>query len=295
LNLAQILVATNFLGGIMSTHTLMRTAALVVAITVSAAAIAAEKKVASADNVKRLADGHPDLNGVWENDGMSFINPQKTADGKSVACIVGCAAPKPAEGATPAAPAAPRAMPSRPKYKEEFQAKVKDLSDRQVKTDPALACGNPGLPRIGPPKQIVQTAGQIVFLYDDLAGSFFRVIPTDGRPHRADAEESYLGDSIGHWDGDTLVVEAVHFIEDTWLIDNGAFHTTDLKVTERIRKVGDKLEYQTVVDDPKVLAEPWQMRTRTLRLSKEPLQEPIPCVENDLAHMQDGSHHDNAR
>src|SRR5262249_23113465 len=160
---------------------------------------------------------------------------------------------------------------------------------RQVKTDPALACGNPGLPRIGPPKQIVQTHGQVVFLYDDLAGSFFRVIPTDGRSHRVDAEESYLGDSVRRSEGDMLVIDAVLFIEDAWLIDNGAFHTTDLKVTERLRKVGDKLEYQAVADDPKVLAEPWQMRTRTLRLSKQPLQEPIPCVENDLAHMQDGS------
>jgi hypothetical protein len=248
-----------------------------------------------------LADGHPDFNGVWINDGMGFINPQRGADG-SVLCIVGCPPPKPAEGVAaapvPATPPPARRPPNRPNYKPEYLAKVKELSDNQVKVDPALACGNPGLPRIGPPSALVQTPGQIVFLYEDLSGSFFRMIPTDGRPHRKDAEESYLGDAVGKWEGDTLVIESVNFIEDTWLIDNGAFHTKNLKVTERLRFTGekfDKLEYQAIADDPTVLVEPWAMRTRTLKRTDEPMNEPIPCVEKDLSHVVDGSHHDNAR
>jgi hypothetical protein len=251
---------------------------------------------ATEPKIKRLADGHPDFNGVWVNDGMGFINPQRGPDG-SVLCIVGCPPPKTAEGvtATPAPAAAPRVAPSRPKYKPEYLDKVKDLSDRQVKTDPALNCGNPGLPRIGPPSAIVQTPGQVVFLYEDLAGSFFRMIPTDGRAHRANAEETYLGDSVGKWQGDTLIIDSVKFVEDTWLIDNGAFHSPALRVTERVRMVGDKLEYQAIADDPQVLVEPWPMRTRMLKRSNEPLDEPLPCVEKDLSHMVDGSHHDNAR
>jgi hypothetical protein len=158
-----------------------------------------------------------------------------------------------------------------------------------------LKCGNPGLPRIGPPDAIVHRPGQIVFLYDDLSGSFFRIIPTDGRPHRADAEETYLGESVGKWEGDTLVVEAVKFTDETWLTDNGAFHTPGLKVTERLRRVGNKMEYQAVAEDSAVLTEPWQLRPRVLNLSNEPMHEPLPCVERDLDHVVDGTHHDNPR
>ena len=264
------------------------------ALVVATFTVAAFAKDAKQDT-PRMKDGKPDLNGVWINDGMSFLNPQRDANG-SVLCIVGCPSAKPANAdGAPAAPRPARMPPSRPKYKAEFEGKVKELSEKQVALDPALKCGNPGVPRIGPPDQIVQQAGQVVFLYEDLSGSFFRVIPTDGRPHRKDAEETFLGDSVGHWEGDTLVVEAVKFTDETWLTDNGAFHTNGLKVTERIRRVGDKLEYQAIADDPNVLAEPWQLRARTLKQSDEPLPEPLPCVEMDLDHVVDGTHHDNAR
>lgn len=235
----------------------------------------------------------PDFNGVWENDGMSFIKPQRGPDG-SVLCIVGCRPPPSTDGAAPPPPR-PRMKPPRPTYKPEFQAKVADLDKRQVEMDPALRCRNPGLPRIGPPSAIVQQETQVIFLYEDLNGSFFRMIPTDGRAHRSDAEESFLGDSVGRWEGDTLVIDAVNFVEDTWLIDDGAFHTKGLKVTERLRLDGEKLEYQAIADDPAVLAEPWHMPKRMLKRSSSPLNEPLPCVEQDLDHVVDGTHHDNAR
>lgn len=134
-----------------------------------------------------------------------------------------------------------------------------------------------------------------MFLYEDLNGSFFRMIPTDGRSHRKNAEESYLGDSIGRYEGDTLVVEAVNFVEDTWLVDDGSFHTKGLKVTEKLRVVDGKLEYQAIADDPAVLAEPWHLPVRKLKRTDEPMNEPLPCVEQDLDHVVDGTHHDNAR
>ena len=70
-----------------------------------------------------------------------------------------------------------------------------------------LRCVAPGVPRIGPPDKIVQRAGEAVFLYEDVSGSFFRIVPTDGRPHPTNNEPSFLGDAVGHWEGDTLVVE----------------------------------------------------------------------------------------
>jgi hypothetical protein len=158
-----------------------------------------------------------------------------------------------------------------------------------------LHCRSPGLPRIGPPDKIVQTPGQIVFLYDDVSGGFFRIIPTDGRAHRNDVEASTLGDSIGHWEGDTLVVEANQFNDESWLTDNGAFHSTELKVTERLHRSGDTLEYQAVADDPKVLAAPWKTTPRLAKLTDVDLVEPTPCIDKDLNHLVDKSHHDNPR
>jgi len=246
--------------------------------------------------VPRLADGHPDLNGTWDNgSGIDFVQPQKSSDGS--VCIAGC--PAAAVGATsaPPSPAARQAAAAAnlPHYKPEFVAKVKDLDKHQVDTDPVLRCKNPGLPRIGPPDKIIQRKHQIVFLYDDVSGAFWRIIPMDGRPHRTDVDPSYLGDSIGHWEGDTLVVEANQFNDDSWLTDNGAFHTTDLRVTERLRRVGDSIEYQAIAADPKVLAEPWKPGTRILKLTHNELVEPAPCVDQDMKHLVDDSHHANPR
>ena len=243
----------------------------------------------SAKPVPRLADGHPDFNGTWENgSGYDFVKPQKSADGSI--CITGCAQP----GGSAPAPRV-RVAPDRPVYKPEFMAKVKDLEKRQVQTDPVLRCKSPGLPRIGPPDKIVQRPGEMAFLYDDVSGSFWRAIPTDGRKHRDDVDESYLGDAVAHWEGDTLVVETVNFNEDTWLTDDGAFHTKALKVTERLTRSGDTITWVATADDPKVLAQPWTLRPRTVTLSATELPEPVPCVEQDLSHVIDGSYHANPR
>jgi hypothetical protein len=268
-------------------HLNLRTviAAAIAASLLSASAFAAD----SASKSPRLSDGHPDFNGTWENgSGYDFIKPQKSADGSI--CIIGCAQPG---SGTPA----PRVVvkPDRPVYKPEFMAKVKDLDKHQVEMDPVLRCKSPGLPRIGPPDKIVQRPGEMAFLYDDVSGSFWRIIPTDGRKHRDDVDESYLGDAVAHWDGDTLVVETVNFNDDTWLTDDGSFHTKDLRVTERLSRDGDTMTWVATADDPKVLAQPWTLRPRTMTLSATELPEPVPCVEQDLSHVIDGTSHDNPR
>ena len=277
----------------MNRRALNLSGAVVLAIAGSAflvgGAVADTAQSTSAKPAARLADGHPDFNGTWDNgNGYDFIKPQKGTDGS--VCIAGCAQP----GAS--APA-PRVMvaPDRPVYKPELVAKVKDLEKRQVETDPVLRCRSPGLPRIGPPDKIVQRPGEIVFLYDDVSGSFWRIIPTDGRKHREDADESYLGDGVGRWEGDTLVVETVNFNEDTWLTDDGSFHSKKLRVTERLTRNGDTMQWVAIADDPQVLAQPWQLKPRVMTKSERELQEPVPCIEQDLKHVIDGSHHDNPR
>jgi hypothetical protein len=183
-----------------------------------------------------------------------------------------------------------------PKYKPELLARVADLRDRQVRTDPVLRCHPPGVPRIGPPAKIVQTTHEVVFLYDDANGSFFRIVPTDGRTHRTGLSSSPLGDAVGRFEGETLVVATVNLSDETWLTDNGAFHSAALMVVERFRRVGDTIEYQAVAHDPDVLAEPWTIPTRILQRSPQELEEPPRCEERDLEHMVDPSqYHENPR
>jgi hypothetical protein len=241
----------------------------------------------------RLPDGKPDLNGTWYNGGgIDFLRPQERADGSL--CVSGCApatAPtRAAAGSTAAAPA-----PDRPRYLPKYAARVEDLRVRQQKEDPVLRCQPPGVPRIGPPDKIVHTAREVVFLYEDVSGPFFRIVPLRAGVRRADDSESYLGDAAGRWEGDTLVVETSNFNELTWLTDDGAFHSAALKVTEWLTRRGNEIEYRARVDDPEVLAEPWLPRPRRMALSDLEMAEPAPCVEQDLSHMMDDSFHANPR
>jgi hypothetical protein len=240
----------------------------------------------NADPLPRLAGGVPDLNGTWDNgSGIDFIEP--VFEGDSI-CLAGCDEPAAGEGAA----AVP---PDRPTYRPEYQTRVDELNASQVDEDPVLRCFAPGVPRIGPPDKIVQRADEIVFLYDDVSGNFFRVVPLDRSSHPTDTVPSYLGDAIGHWEGDTLVVETVNFNGETWLTDDGSFHTPDLRVVERLHREADRLIWRATAYDPEVLAEPWVLRPRTAYLTDIEIAEAPPCIERDLDHMLDDSSHDNPR
>jgi hypothetical protein len=277
-------------------RTVLATAALAWLATFSchaadSAAYPGAKSAAGDRAVPRLPNGHPDLNGTWDNgSGIDFLHPQQLSGGS--VCVAGCAPPP---GARPVAARTPRPQSNFPHYKPQFLAKVKVLNDHQLQADPVLHCRSPGVPRIGPPDKIVQIPGQIVFLYDDVSGAFWRIVPTDGRPHRTDVEDSTLGDAVGHWEGDTLVVDGTNFSDDTWLTDNGAFHTTGMHVVERIRRKGNTIEWQATVYDPQVLAEPWKTNLRVATLTDVDLVEPTPCVDRDISHVVDNTHHDNPR
>jgi len=135
----------------------------------------------------------------------------------------------------------------------------------------------------------------VVFLYTDINGEFFRIIPTDGRGHAQGQETSANGDSVGHWDGDTLVVETNNFTDDTWMGDNGLFHSDKMVVTERLQRKGDTITYFVTVDDPTVLAKPWVMDPRPLILQHDVLEQAPPCIDLDAGHLTDLSHHGNNR
>lgn len=250
---------------------------------------------ASPSEIPRMPDGRPDFNGTWDNgSGIDFIKPVTRPDG--TLCVSGCSPGAPASSAAAAAQApVPAIGTARPKYRPEHQARVEDLKKRQQKEDGVLRCQPPGLPRIGPPDKIIQTAREIVFLYEDVSGPFFRIVPLKAGVKRADDSESYMGDAEGHWEGDTLVVVSRNFNDLTWLTDDGAFHSNALVVTERLTRRGNEIEWLALADDPKVLAEPWQLRPRRMALTDVEMAEPAPCVEQDMAHMKDDSYHSNPR
>jgi hypothetical protein len=183
-----------------------------------------------------------------------------------------------------------------PSYKAEFLAKVHDLDVHENEVDPAFHCHPAGVPRVGPPRQIVQTPGLMVFLYMSENGAPYRVIPTDGRKHRPDVEPSYYGDSIGHWEGDTLVVDVNRFNDDTWLGEDGWFHTTQLHVVERFTRVGDVLKYQVTIEDAGVLTKPWVKAPVTLKLDdlsnliSDATSIEAPCIEVDSPHIVNHDH-----
>jgi len=261
----------------------------------SKATSATAKSEAAPNPTPHTADGRPDFDGIWYHSEPG--PPVELRKGGTVVYQFPGIEQDPTAKIEVGTDHTSPAKNNMPAYKAEYLAKVNELNATQLKTDPAWACYPPGVPRIGPPHQIVQGSKEIVFLYADLNGSFYRVVPIDGRPresvHRID--RSYLGDSYGHWEGETLVVDVDNLNDDTWLSDNGLFHSTSLHVTERFTRKGDNLIYEAIADDPKVLTKPWVLPTRTLALSQEPVFEAPPCIEQDGAHLTSTEHHDNVR
>ena len=250
----------------------------------------AAMKAAAAKPTPKTADGHPDLNGIWFSPTTGRITGPGvlTKDGASI--IINQSGP-----GTQIPKQLKADDPNTPPYKPGLLAKIYDLDVHQVEKDPAWGCKNPGIPRLGAPHQVIQTPGQLVFLYSDWSGSYFRVIPTDGRTHNREADETYMGDSVAHWDGETLVVDAVSFTEDSWIGDSGLFHSTKMHVTERMSREGDVLHYQAVIEDPDALTKPWTLAPRNMRIQTEPLQEAPPCSERDKDHLVNLDHHGNPR
>jgi hypothetical protein len=254
------------------------------------AAGAAPQGTASAPNsaaakpTPRTSGGHPDLTGMWYR---RIAGPVTQRVGKSIVIV---------NNAPSVEGAGNRYDPGAPKYKPQFLARIKELKDDQINVDPAFHCGPPGIVRIGPPHRIVQTAREIVVLYDDLNGNFFRLIPIDGRKHRTGIEPSAHGDSVGRWEGDTLVIDVRNILEDTWLGDNGLFHTANLKVTERLTRQGDTLKWEAIVEDPEVLEEPWKVTPRTMTLMTDAeIEEAAFCEDRGIADRATGDYHGNVR
>jgi hypothetical protein len=191
--------------------------------------------------IPQAPDGHPDLSGVYIS-GFS-LRPIDTVQVK----------------------------PGAEKYK--IKADPNDLGQ-------GVTCVPPGVPAatMQPyPLQIVQKPGMVVILYE--AYHIFRVILTDGSTHPADMDPTYMGNSVGHWEGDTLVVDVTGFNDKTFV---GMYkHTTDYHVVERYHRVSyEELDYEATMDDPNVWAAPWKMSSK-MRLHPEWQIQEYVCEDNN--------------
>jgi hypothetical protein len=167
-----------------------------------------------------------------------------------------------------------------PEYQHRLDAfRAAQKQGENVQSE-AANCVPPGLPGIMTqpyPIEFLYQPGKVVMLIE--AYMQFRTVHTDGRKHPEDPDLTYMGHSIGHWEGDTLVIDSVGFTTSTQ-IASGVPHSDQLRVVERIRRVSpDWMEIQTTLTDPVVLAEPYTITTSYRHLTDE-LREYI-CLENN--------------
>jgi hypothetical protein len=158
----------------------------------------------------------------------------------------------------------PQELPMTSWGEEQYKASKPSFGPRSVAiadtNDPVYhGCFPPGVPRVylHPfPMQIAQLPDQVIILYE--YDNLSRHIYTDGRKHNMDLPPTWMGDSIGKWEGDTLVADTTNFNDKTWLDRIGHPHSADLHVIERFRRVGnDKLQIELTIEDPKAYTKPW--------------------------------------
>jgi hypothetical protein len=253
----------------------------------------------------RLPDGHPDLNGFWNNmNGVGNHIVERADDGSVLFDFAGEGLT--ADGGTSTStPSEPNKYGSQnynslsePPYKPEYAAKVKALVDTEqygsaLNEDPQMDCKPLGIPRgaVGA-MQIIQTPQVVGILYENAPGPTYRIIYTDGRPHPKDLDTSFWGHSIGHWDGDTLVVDVVALNDETWFGGGmggpkyALWHSDKEHVTERWTRNGDVLNYEATVEDPVVLSKPWVVTPKRMQHAQadDEIVEAL-CAVHDKGHF----------
>jgi len=227
--------------------------------------------LAASTNTPRLPNGKPDMTGNWGGGGFNWRYGNRRCGPTQVECSREINQTMDFEFEAP-----PRFGPARPLYKPQHWDKIQQLDMWTNKEDPVMTCQPLGLPRNGPPRRIVQSDKDIIFFYGQYADGGggqgeYRIMPTDGRKHNPrDVTTTYYGLTVGSWEGDTLVLDSVGFVDTTWLSRGGFFHTSDMHVIERLTRSGNEIKYEVTVEDPEVLAEPFVMTPRILRITNFP-------------------------
>jgi hypothetical protein len=224
----------------------------------------------------RTADGHPDLNGVWQamnaahydleahpaRAALALIPAPPRGGGVNRATPVDLPAPAVrALGAAGGVPPGDGVVVDGPiPYQPAALATKQENAARWLERDPEIKCFMPGVPRITYmpyPFQILQGTDTILLAYE-FAGTTRTVFMTEVEDNPT---PTWMGLSRGRWDGETLVVDVSDFNDQTWFDRAGNFHSDALRVTERYTPVSPyHLMYEATIDDPKVFTRPWTIR-----------------------------------
>jgi hypothetical protein len=207
----------------------------------------------------RTAAGHPDLTGFWKGDRATkpVGNIGKDLPGFKL----------------PLTPAGEAAL------QHNLTATI----------DPESLCIIGGIPRhnaSGLPFMVLQNDQFVAFLY---FYSYYRLIPLDGRKHSDDPDPSFFGEEIGHWDGDTLVIDSIGFKDEkVWIDENANPHSDALHVVERwSRPDADHIHVETLIEDPKFYTRPFTYHRTWLAGRSDQVPGEYACSENnvDLTHL----------
>ncbi len=236
-------------------HSAVAAVRLVMALLCMPAAAAAQAPAAGtqAGQMPRSADGKPNLSGIWQAVNTAAWDIQGHSAQKDIPAGQGVV-----EG---------NVIPYQPWAAE----KKKENFANRATADPETRCFLPGVPRLmymPYPFQIFQTPTYLAFVHEYVHA--VRHIYVNGTAHPRGPIDWWMGDSRGRWEGDTLVVDVVHFNDQTWFDRAGNFHSEALHLIERYTLIGpDHMNYEVTVEDPKVFTRPWTMRMILYR-RKEP-------------------------
>ncbi len=232
----------------------------------------AQAGAASGYDGPRTPEGQPDLNGFWQvlNSAAWDVRPHNAQDGIPAGLGV-------VEGG---------GIPYQPWAAEQQQENYAN----RLTADPLRQCFLPGVPRVTYmpfPFRLLQTPDHVVVTYE--FAHAVRIIYTDGSPHPL-PNDFWMGDSRGHWEGDTLVVDTTHFNGRTWLDAAGNFHSEALHVVERYTPTTPyHIDYEVTLEDPNVFTRPWTMRMPLYRRVEGGLQIlDYDCVDHLLQAAVDG-------
>jgi hypothetical protein len=200
----------------------------------------------------RTPDGQPNLEGTWQVLNGAHFDLEGATPTLGVPAGHGWV-----DGGAGSIPYQPAAL-----------ARKKENFAKRAELDPESKCLIGGIPRMTYmpyPFQIVQQADKVTFLYT--YRRFLRRVHMNGNPHPEGPIDFWLGDSRGRWEGNTLVVDVIHFNDKTWFDRAGNFHSEELHVVERYTPTTpDHMLYEATIEDPKVFTRPWKISMPLYRL-----------------------------
>jgi hypothetical protein len=244
----------------------------------------------------RLPDGHPDLTGLWAAGGPTFGNGGGNLGSGAVEQVFA------GRGDTFVGFEADGGLfretgdyfNNPPLYKPEYWDQIVDNEYNGNFEDPVQDCLPNGVPRAGFPNALISLPGspwvELIYNSVDTFGIKVRFVPTDGRQHNLTnvASETWDGDSVGHWEGDTLVIDTIGFTDASWLGKSGFVHGYEMQVTEKFTRKDNALTYDLTITDPEYLVQPWVKAPQTRNIVMDPnatLYEALPCSDIDHLHV----------